>query len=142
MLIHVVLCTQAQTGCSYCLQMHTHSQVYPVQKQLAAHSQTPQLRLLLVSHFTVCLFTCPSEVSPTHCQTVTFKAWSQMCCSTLIPQVSTWYPHSTALSSWGHKWLKAVAMQPKGLQLRWALSYCTIVLYFCFQSWFRVLVRV
>lgn len=65
-----------------------------------------------------------------------------MCCSTLISQVSTWYPHSTALSSWGHKWLKAVAMQPKGLQLRRALSYCTIVLYFCFQSWFRVLVRV
>lgn len=52
------------------------------------------------------------------------------------------YPHSTALSSWGCKWLKAVAMQPKGLQFRRVLSYCTIVLYFCFQSWFRVLVRV
>lgn len=52
------------------------------------------------------------------------------------------YPHSTALPSWGRKWLKAVGMQPKGLQFRRVLSYCTIVLYFCFQSWFRVLVRV
>lgn len=83
-LTHVVTCTQEREGCGHCLQMHAHSQLYPVQKQLAAHPQTPQLRFLLLSHFTVCLFTCPSEVSPTHCQTVTFKAWSQMCCSTLI----------------------------------------------------------
>lgn len=51
------------------------------------------------------------------------------------------YRDGTALSGWGHIWLKAVAMQPKGLQVRWVPSYRTIVLYFCFQSWFRVLVR-
>lgn len=36
------------------------------------------------------------------------------------------YPNGTALSGWSHIWLKAVAMQPKGLQVRWVLSYCTI----------------
>lgn len=39
------------------------------------------------------------------------------------------YPNGTALSGWGHIWLKALAMQPKGLQVRWVLSYCTIVLF-------------
>lgn len=29
-LVPVVMRTQAQEGCSYCLQMHAHSQVYPV----------------------------------------------------------------------------------------------------------------
>lgn len=79
----VVMRTQAQEGCSYCLQMHTHSQVYPVQKQLAA-STDPTIQAPPVEPFHSMSVHLPFRVSPTHCQTVTFKAWSQTCCSTLI----------------------------------------------------------
>ena len=138
----VVMCTQAQEGCSYCLQMHTHSQVYPVQKQLAA-STDPTIQAPPVEPFHSMSVHLPfrsvsNTLSGCHLQSLVTNVLQHI---NILSQHLE-YPHSTALSSWGRKWLKAVAMQPKGLQFRRVLSYCTIVLYFCFQSWFRVLVRV
>lgn len=141
-LAHVLMRRQAQEGCSYFLQMYTCSSSVPASPgSLPIHRPTARARPdeLLHSMSAHSPFRSITNNTLSHCHLQSPVTGVLQYINILSQHLE--YPNGTALSGWGHIWLKAAAMQPKGLQVRWVLSYCTIVLYFCFQSWFRVLVR-